>query len=100
MNPRYYICGQSSGGAFAEWCTAQGLDAGFYPEIADECVGVGWCANQQLLSMLPPTHAERFVVCLLTDDAALHADLAYSADNPDGFDWLEVIGDEVILHAA
>jgi hypothetical protein len=84
---RLYICGQNGSGT---------PEDPYRPEIADELpAGVGYGASQE--SYIKP----RFLVepnPALTDEQ--HAALAYSPDNPNGFDWLEVDGDEVTVHAA
>lgn len=92
MSTRHYICGQ----------VGSGIEADPYrPEIADDLTPhrLTWAANQEFESLLPPTPLPRFIVHAILPEA-VHADLAYSPTNPNGFDWLEVHEDgTVTLHA-
>lgn len=95
--PRYYICGIAGSGSDTD---------PYRPEIADEAAALGataWAACQEMLSALPPTPGDRFIVTVSPgpDEAPeLHAELAYSASNPNGYDFFDFDGEQVSVNAA
>lgn len=101
MAERCYICGLTSGGAYAQWAwETRRADMGLYPEIADDGA-YDFSLVQAYDDQLPPTELPRAVVSILDPDGAIHAEVAYDKDtNPLGYDWLEVFDDgKVVVHA-
>ena len=94
MGHRYYICGQVGSGTE--------LDP-YRPEIADDLPeGCGWAANQEMSGAVPNvTPLPQFMVMVASDDAALHALLAYAKKtNPNGYDYFEIAEDGSVTYAA